>query len=292
MADEMRVEWIPQWLLGTSDLTLAADSIGEGTMSLRQRNHVGTGERSGAEVSAGVPAPSLPAQHARDGSFAPPAKRTPRGAPQAGSPHTASSHAASAHTASAHTVSSPARVASPTRARQGPAESAPQPAANSASPTVRQAVRSGTTDSAPANNRTPANGTATQDTATAITATAGGEYRSVLLARKQEVMAGMGMKFDAASKLDHMAEDDAVQIAHDEFINLRLNAIGWDQLRLMDEALDRLQTGDFGICMRCEEPISPKRLAIVPWAKYCVRCQEKITARGISDASSAGHLTR
>lgn len=272
IADEMRVEWIPQWLLGTSDLMLAADSTGEGTMSLRQRNHVGTGERRGAEVSGGVPAHNLPTQNVRGGSLVPPAKRSSRGAPQTASPHTASSTA---------------RVASPTRARQRLAESVPPPAANSASPVVRQAALSGPTDPAPACSQTPANGPST-----ANAAVAGGEYRSVLLARKQEVMAGMGMKFDAASKLDHMAEDDAVQIAHDEFINLRLNAIGWDQLRLMDEALDRLQTGDFGICMRCEEPISPKRLAIVPWAKYCVRCQEKITARGISDASSAGHLTR
>ncbi|MBL8231609.1 MAG: TraR/DksA family transcriptional regulator [Bryobacterales bacterium] len=108
---------------------------------------------------------------------------------------------------------------------------------------------------------------------------ANGDFRSVLLAKKEEVMAGMGMKFDAASKMGRVAEDDAVQIAHDEFINLRLNAIGWDQLRLLDEALDRLQTGEFGVCMRCEEPIPPKRLAVVPWAKYCVRCQERISAR-------------
>lgn len=108
---------------------------------------------------------------------------------------------------------------------------------------------------------------------------ANGDFRSVLLAKKDEVMAGMGMKFDAASKMGRVAEDDAVQIAHDEFINLRLNAIGWDQLRLLDEALDRLQTGEFGVCMRCEEPIPAKRLAVVPWAKYCVRCQERISAR-------------
>jgi DnaK suppressor protein len=100
-----------------------------------------------------------------------------------------------------------------------------------------------------------------------------------LLAKKQEVLTGMGMKFDAAAKLGRVAEDDAVQIAHDEFINLRLNAIGWDQVRLMDEALDRLQTGEFGICMRCDEPISARRLAVVPWAKYCVKCQERLAAR-------------
>ena len=39
-------------------------------------------------------------------------------------------------------------------------------------------------------------------------------------------------------------------------------------------ALKRIHNGEFGICLECEEPISPKRLAAVPWAAYCLHCQE------------------
>ena len=35
----------------------------------------------------------------------------------------------------------------------------------------------------------------------------------------------------------------------------------------------------YGVCPECEEPISAKRLDAVPWARYCVSCQEKIAAR-------------
>jgi len=35
----------------------------------------------------------------------------------------------------------------------------------------------------------------------------------------------------------------------------------------------------YGVCMECEEPISTKRLDAVPWAKYCVTCQELIANR-------------
>jgi DnaK suppressor protein len=35
----------------------------------------------------------------------------------------------------------------------------------------------------------------------------------------------------------------------------------------------------YGVCLECEEPISPKRLDAVPWARYCVSCQERIAAR-------------
>ena len=50
-------------------------------------------------------------------------------------------------------------------------------------------------------------------------------------------------------------------------------------LREVSDALRRIDVGQYGICMECEEPISPKRLDAVPWAKYCVTCQEAIAAR-------------
>ena len=37
----------------------------------------------------------------------------------------------------------------------------------------------------------------------------------------------------------------------------------------------RIDEGNFGVCLHCEEDISPKRLAAVPWAPYCIQCQEQ-----------------
>src|SRR5450631_1624595 len=45
-------------------------------------------------------------------------------------------------------------------------------------------------------------------------------------------------------------------------------------LREVNEALDRMQDGNFGTCIECEESINPKRLAAVPWASRCIHCQE------------------
>ena len=45
-------------------------------------------------------------------------------------------------------------------------------------------------------------------------------------------------------------------------------------LMQIDAALKRIEDGEFGICLDCEEPISRKRLAAVPWAAYCLHCQE------------------
>jgi DnaK suppressor protein len=40
-------------------------------------------------------------------------------------------------------------------------------------------------------------------------------------------------------------------------------------------ALRRIEEGSFGICLHCEEEISPKRVAAVPWTSLCIQCQEQ-----------------
>ncbi len=48
------------------------------------------------------------------------------------------------------------------------------------------------------------------------------------------------------------------------------------QLRNARAALGRIQDGSFGTCQRCDEEIHPKRLAAVPWAAFCIHCQEAV----------------
>ena len=45
-------------------------------------------------------------------------------------------------------------------------------------------------------------------------------------------------------------------------------------LRHVRAALLRCADGSYGVCMHCEEDISPKRLHAVPWAAFCIQCQE------------------
>jgi DnaK suppressor protein len=45
-------------------------------------------------------------------------------------------------------------------------------------------------------------------------------------------------------------------------------------------ALVRIEDGSYGQCERCEEPIPPKRLDALPWARMCVTCQSAAEADG------------
>jgi len=40
-------------------------------------------------------------------------------------------------------------------------------------------------------------------------------------------------------------------------------------------ALDKIESGEYGICEECEEEIGIKRLEAIPDAKYCIKCTEE-----------------
>ncbi len=54
------------------------------------------------------------------------------------------------------------------------------------------------------------------------------------------------------------------------------------QLTLIDEALRRIDDKEYGTCQNCEKEINQKRLAAIPWARYCLDCQE-LLEKGLLD---------
>jgi DnaK suppressor protein len=45
-------------------------------------------------------------------------------------------------------------------------------------------------------------------------------------------------------------------------------------LLLIDDALARIDVGTYGLCINCGTLMAEKRLNAVPWAPYCLDCQE------------------
>jgi DnaK suppressor protein len=116
----------------------------------------------------------------------------------------------------------------------------------------------------------------TKRTTTALRTNSTKTYRQMLLDKRAQVVADLGIKCDVLAKMGRVAEEDQAQLSHDEFVSLRLNSLDYGHLRLIEEALDRVQSGDFGVCLSCEQPIPQKRLQALPWARYCVPCPELI----------------
>jgi hypothetical protein len=56
---------------------------------------------------------------------------------------------------------------------------------------------------------------------------------------------------------------------------LSLSELERRQIRLVEEALERLRRGEgYGRCAQCDKEIPAKRLEVQSWARYCVQCQE------------------
>jgi DnaK suppressor protein len=54
------------------------------------------------------------------------------------------------------------------------------------------------------------------------------------------------------------------------------------QLALIDQALLRIEDNEYGHCQNCEKDVNPKRLAAIPWARYCLDCQQ-LLEQGLLD---------
>jgi DnaK suppressor protein len=107
-------------------------------------------------------------------------------------------------------------------------------------------------------------------------------YRKILERKAEDVRRSMSAQKAAqvVSRLDVPSDEgDLSQQSHEEWIFLNRNTIDMKLLREISGALHRMETGQYGICLECEEPISAKRLDALPWARYCVTCQEQVAAR-------------
>jgi len=79
---------------------------------------------------------------------------------------------------------------------------------------------------------------------------------------------------------------DQVQNAADRALAIRQLELDSSRLRGLKDALGRIEDGSYGICLRCDEDISLKRLKALPWAAYCINCQD---AADREESEAAGH---
>jgi RNA polymerase-binding transcription factor DksA len=67
--------------------------------------------------------------------------------------------------------------------------------------------------------------------------------------------------------------EQAIDIEDDEVLE-GLGAAAQKEVSLLRLALKRIEEGSYGICAKCEEPISDARLEAVPYAPLCKRCAQ------------------
>ena len=108
-------------------------------------------------------------------------------------------------------------------------------------------------------------------------------YRKTLLEMRME-MAGELQKISGGAKeRDDTETMDSVDLADTSYSKdtsmARVEVLN-ERIREMDEALERIRDGSYGICAVCGEDIPEGRLQVRPNAKYCAQCKDDLEKRG------------
>lgn len=103
------------------------------------------------------------------------------------------------------------------------------------------------------------------------------DFKKLLDDRKKEILESLKTLEDEAKPVDldqpigRLSRMDAIQQQQ-----MALNSKKQFELTLkqIDQALKKLETGDYGICVSCEEEIDEKRLLAKPETPFCINCQK------------------
>ena len=73
---------------------------------------------------------------------------------------------------------------------------------------------------------------------------------------------------------------DAASNTYNADILMSISNNDLNLLKDIDNALDKISNGTYGICEECDEKINEKRLEVNPVARYCITCQRGLEAKG------------
>lgn len=104
------------------------------------------------------------------------------------------------------------------------------------------------------------------------------QFRKLLADRKESIIRKLTETITESKEMESNVAQDLVDKAETSYTKeflLSLSDAEREQLLFIDEALKRLEHGEFGVCQLCRKDISPKRLLALPWTPLCIDCQEK-----------------
>ncbi len=96
--------------------------------------------------------------------------------------------------------------------------------------------------------------------------------RETLLARRAELTQHLGQIEDRLDDPTPKDWEDAATEAEDDQVLESLGSFERAEVRRIDAALQRIDDGVYGECVKCGEPIAEKRLELLPETPHCAAC--------------------
>jgi DnaK suppressor protein len=116
------------------------------------------------------------------------------------------------------------------------------------------------------------------------------KMRDILVMRRDALRKALAGDLSLLKQLREQSAGDVVDFALDSAqneINSQLAEVESRELASIENALERMRTGQYGICEMCNGRIPMARLNALPYATLCINCQREAERQGISRSHEA-----
>jgi DnaK suppressor protein len=103
-------------------------------------------------------------------------------------------------------------------------------------------------------------------------------YRKKLVEHQQQILSLYEHDLKVGQEASDDGTEDIVDRANNSYNREFMFALSDTERLILIEiegALERLDSGAYGTCLNCRESIAKARLRALPWARYCIDCQEQ-----------------
>lgn len=109
------------------------------------------------------------------------------------------------------------------------------------------------------------------------------EVKVHLLQMREEVLAESERAYEASQSLGKDGVPDIGDMSSNSYnqeVLMHLSETQRSRVRDIDAALERIYGGVYGLCMRCEDEIAPRRMEVRPFSRYCIDCKTEVEQFG------------
>jgi DnaK suppressor protein len=96
--------------------------------------------------------------------------------------------------------------------------------------------------------------------------------RAALAEERDRLLAELGEPIEGPGQMTYGSQAAAATHVFEQQRDLALRDRERHQLKLVLEALARIDDGTYGLCAECHRPIAADRLTAIPWARTCIDC--------------------
>ncbi len=109
------------------------------------------------------------------------------------------------------------------------------------------------------------------------------QVKKQLLKERQELLRDVSNSYETCREIgqDGVPDiGDMSSVAYSRDVLFNVSETKRQRIRDIEVALEKIESGEYGICASCGEEISPRRMEVRPFSRYCIECKTDIEKFG------------